>query len=58
MYRAQVHNQAGSDISSNGKVPECLVSSRGLGRTLTLLENLMLIFDLAVHRVLRRSLRG
>lgn len=34
------------------------VKPGGLGRTLILLENLMLIFDLVVHRVLRRSLRG
>lgn len=58
MYRAQVHSQAASDISSSGKVLECLVSRQGLGRSQILLENPMLIFDWWCAVVLRRSLGG
>lgn len=37
--------QAASNISSSGKVQECLVLRQGLGRTQILLEIRMLIFD-------------
>jgi len=39
------HSQAASNISSSGKVQECLVTRQGLGRTQMLLENPLLIFD-------------
>lgn len=58
MYRAQVYNQAASNISSSGKVLECLVSRQGLGRTQMLLENPLLIFDWLCAAVQRQSLRG
>lgn len=50
MYRAQVHRQVARNISSNGKVLECLVSGQGLGCSQILLENPVLIFRLAVRR--------